>query len=213
VSRRTWRPALAGLCGLLAAGALIGAPVHPVAAEATGSFMPSWPYPSQEPAASPGPGSSTVPFQEPGAVAALLALIPADLRDRCLPELPETGPRAGELARVVCLEDAGAASDATELTWALFDTSAQLEGAFDEADAWASVFGTMGPGFDCEGGAYLGPWPVDGPELGRALCFGVDGDARITWTRTTDRTLATIRVPGGDHARASQVWQQVRSGP
>ena len=70
-------------------------------------------------------------------------------------------------------------ADPIESTWALFDTQLALDAAFDQAASWASVFGHMGPGTGCEGGAYLGPWTVEAREMGRLLCFGAEGLARI----------------------------------
>jgi hypothetical protein len=161
-----------------------------------GPPAPGSPRPSA--AATPVP-TATPPLPTGDALAALLLdHVPPEIGQSCVPDAQRLWP--GELATLACTADTG---DVT-VTYSGFDTPDSAEAAFDGSLGSIDLRQLAG---SCDQGPYLGPYEVEGEEVGRVACWAEQGGQAIMWWDGRLAILAVAASPTLDAAGLYLWWQ------
>jgi class 3 adenylate cyclase len=193
--------ATVGLAGVLLAVAAV-AGILPGLAPSSGDGVP----PPGESGSVPSGGAES-PSVDAGATsspalteaeAALLAKLPAAVREECAPASAAEGSAGGSVSLRCALP---LSADADEVWFDQFSTADALARAFADAVALAQA-----PSGDCRTSAPAHtPWAVPDVHRGSLLCYEAEGAAWLVWTYDDDRILARARR-GDDDWQALLAW-------
>ena len=210
-SRVRWRPrwspmlvaaAIGFPFALVAAVALLGVMSGTGPLGRLGASSPAEGSSNASPAASGGPeGSAESNTALTAEEEALLAKLPAAIREDCAPVSAAEGSAGGSVS-LLCQLPLSAAAD--EVWVDQFATPDTLAGAFSDA-----VARTRAPPGDCETAPLAqGQWGVPNVHAGKLLCYPEEGAAWLVWTYDDDRILAKARRSGdGWDALVDWFWQ------
>lgn len=167
---------------------------------AAGRPAPGSPRPPASVAPTPPP---TAPLPTGEALAALLLEhVPPAIGPSCVPD--EQRLWAGELATLVCSDDAGGVT----VTYSGFEGAEALADAFDTSLEAIDLSETAA---SCDLGPYLGDYQVEGEQVGRVVCWAEQGGQAIMWSDGRLAILAVAASPTLDAAGLYLWW--LEAGP
>jgi hypothetical protein len=145
-----------------------------------GPLMPGSPRPAATAPPAPVPSAS----MPTGAALAALLLdhVPETIAAGCEPDTQRLW--AGELATAVCTDDIGGVA----VSYSGFESADAVEAAIDASleDIDVSALAAS-----CDLGTFVGPYEVEGEEVGRVVCWAEQGGQAIMWS---DDRLAILGV-------------------
>jgi hypothetical protein len=167
---------------------------------AAGPPVPGSPRPRAT--ASPTP-MATRPLPTGEALAALLLEhVPPAIAEGCIPDEQRLWP--GELMTLACTDPSGGVT----VTYSGFESAEAVEAAIDASLADIDV-SVVAPA--CDLGTYVGPYQVEGEEVGRVVCWPEQGGQAIMWSDDRLAMLAVAVSPTLDAAGLYLWW--LEAGP
>ena len=160
-----------------------------------GPLVPGSPRPAAT--TSPKPTRS-VPMPTGEALAALLLEhVPPAIVAGCVPDAQRLWP--GELATVVCTDD----EEGVTVTYSGFQGADAVEAAIDSSLEGVDA-SALAP--SCDLGTFVGPYEVEGEEVGRVVCWAEEGGQAIMWSDDRLAILAVAASPTLDAAGLYLWW-------
>jgi hypothetical protein len=127
----------------------------------------------------------------------LLEHVPEAIAPGCVPDPQRLWP--GELATIVCTDDAGGVT----VTYSGFQSADAVEAAIDASLEGIDV-SALAP--SCDQGTFVGPYEVEGEEVGRVVCWTEQGGQAIMWSDDRLAILAVAASPTLDPAGLYLWW-------
>lgn len=162
---------------------------------AAGPLVPGSPRPAATTTPEPV-GTAPLPTGE-ALAALLLEHVPPAIAQGCVPDPQRLWP--GELATLVCTDD----TTGVTVTYSGFESADAVEAAID---AELEGIDESALALSCDLGTYVGPYEVEGEEVGRLVCWAEQGGQAIMWSDDRLAILAVAASPTLDAAGLYLWW-------